>query len=273
MKKEKAIVIIPTYNEEAVIEETITQVFNVSKHISAFEVHILIFDSASRDQTQLKVKALQNQYPYLHLISELQKTGLGSAYLQAMRYAINTLKADLVVEFDADLSHQPRYLIPMLECIKTCDTVVGSRYIVGGSIPKKWGWHRKLFSTLGNIIARTLLTFKYKDFTSGFRISRTSFLQQILPTRFLTNHYAYKLELFWLLHKAKAQIIEFPIQFIDREKGQSKLPKNCVIDSLKVLFILRFKEMKCSFKILLFSVSNMIHSLRMKITKNLLNLS
>ena len=157
MNMKTVVIIIPTYNESLVIEETIHQVFKATS-TSTLSVHVLVFDSCSTDNTQDIVSNLQEIYPQLHLITEPQKTGLGSAYLQAMRYALTHLGADFIVEFDADLSHQPQYLLPIIEKMHTHDVVVASRYVKGGSIPQNWGWHRKLLSKLGNIVARIVLT-------------------------------------------------------------------------------------------------------------------
>ena len=236
---QKVVIIIPTYNEALIIEETVYQVFQSVQRLSHYEVSVLIFDSASQDNTQQIVRDLQSQYSHLHLQTEPQKSGLGSAYHAAMRYAMDELGADIVVEFDADLSHQPKYLVPMLESMEHNDVVVGSRYIKEGSIPKKWGWHRKLLSRLGSIMAQLILTSKYKDFTSGFRATRTTLLRKILPSRFISSDFAYKLELLWLLHINGAKIAEIPIDFIDRSKGKSKLAPNSVIDSMRVLLKLR----------------------------------
>ena len=239
------IIIIPTYNESVVIEETIHQVMAVTDALTGYQIEVLIFDSASTDETQLKVRALSQVYKdKLHLQTEPVKTGLGSAYRQAMAYALHHLKADIVIEFDADLSHQPKYFKSFLHQLKTCDVVVGSRYIKGGSIPGDWGLHRKLLSVLGNYVARMILTKKYKDLTSGFRATRRDALIKALPAQFLSNQYAYKLHLLWALHQSKAVIREVPIDFIDREKGVSKLPANSIIDSLRVILILRFHKVR-----------------------------
>lgn len=242
MTIEKVVIIIPTYNEALVIEDTLTQVFQATSAITAMDIHVLVFDSNSTDTTQAIVSRLQTVYENLHLQTEPQKTGLGAAYLQAMRYALNELAADIIIEFDSDCSHQPKYIAPVLEKLKTVDVVVGSRYIRGGSIPKNWGLHRKFLSGIGNMIARFLLTRKYHDFTSGFRATRRQAALQALPANFLSDHYAYKLEFLWLLHKNQSLIEEYPIEFVDREKGQSKLPRNSIIDSLRVLLTLRFRE-------------------------------
>lgn len=257
MTTEKVVIIIPTYNEAAVIEETLAAIFETTQSIVHADIHVLVFDSASTDNTQGIITRLQATYTNLHLKTEVKKSGLGSAYLQAMHYALDELSADIVFEFDADLSHKPEYIAPILEKIKTCDVVVGSRYTKGGSIPANWGWHRKFLSVLGNYVARIVLTTAYKDFTSGFRATRRHALQKALPAKFLSNQYAYKLHLLWLLHKNKASIREYPIEFVDREKGVSKLPANSVIDSLRVVFTLRFVELKRYLKMCLVGLSGM----------------
>lgn len=240
MATQKVVIIIPTYNEAAVIEETIRAVFDATRSIADMDVHVLIFDSASTDDTPHIVSRLLHSCPKLHLETEPSKSGLGSAYIQAMRYAFEALSADIIMEFDADLSHQPQYIAPMLEQMKTRDVVIGSRYVEGGEIPDDWGWDRKLMSKGGNYIARLILTPRYKDFTSGFRATHRRVLAPVLPKIFFSNHYAYKLHLLWLLHKNKANILEYPIAFIDRKKGVSKLPANTIMDSLRVILKLRF---------------------------------
>ncbi len=258
MRIEKVVIIIPTYNEAAVIQETLEAVFNKTQGIANADIHVLVFDSASTDNTQRIVTDMAAINDKLHLKTELKKSGLGSAYLQAMHHALTVMAADIVFEFDADLSHQPKYIAPMLEKIKAGDVVVGSRYAAGGRIPSNWGWHRKVLSVLGNWVARAVLTPAYKDFTSGFRATRRDALQHVLPARFLSNNYAYKLQLLWLLHKNKSIIYEHPIEFIDREKGTSKLPANSVIDSLRVVFTLRYYELKRYLKMCLVGFSGMM---------------
>jgi dolichol-phosphate mannosyltransferase len=254
----KVIIIIPTYNEALTIENTIFQVFKSCAAIPNKEIHILIFDSASTDDTQKIILDLQINHPNLHLKTEPKKSGLGSAYLQAMRFALSDLSADIIFEFDADLSHQPKYIAPMLEAMETHDVVLGSRYVPGGEIPSDWGWHRKVLSKLGNYIARFILTPKYKDFTTGFRATRRDVLIKILPHKFISNQFAYKLELLWLLHKNKSKIREYPIAFVDRKDGLSKLPTNSIIDALKVIFTLRLRAFKPYFKMCLVGFSGAI---------------
>lgn len=267
MQDEKVVIIIPTYNEALVISDTIHQVFATTAAIPDKKISVLIFDSNSTDNTAVIVQSLQAQYETLHLLSEQQKSGLGSAYWQAMHHAMHDLHADIVVEFDADLSHQPKYLIPMLAAMDQQDVVVGSRYVSGGSIPASWPLHRKFLSIFGNLTARSLLSPKYRDLTSGFRATRCSVLKKLMPQQFLSNQYAYKLHLMWLLHQHKVRVLEIPIEFVDREKGVSKLPKHSIVDSLRVLLMLRLSTLKRYLSMCLVGLLGMVVQL---VTYNLL---
>lgn len=249
MNPEKAVIIIPTYNEALVIADTVHQVFQAVAASTRAQCHILVFDSHSTDSTADQIRQLQTIYPRLHLQTEPTKSGLGMAYHQAMRYACDILQADIILEFDADLSHQPKYILPLIEGLHDNEVVVGSRYIPGGSIPLQWAWHRKCLSYIGNQLARRVLSPRYHDYTSGLRATRASVLRNVLPHAFISKHYAYKLELFWLLHKAGVSILEYPIAFIDRTKGSSKLPANSILDGLRVMMLLRWRGWKKQLKL------------------------
>ena len=241
---QRVIIIIPTYQEQDAIAKTIHAVYKERKSFLKYDLHVLVFDSASKDSTQIIVRALQKQYATLHLQCENIKTGLGSAYAQAMRYALDVLKADYIVEFDADLSHQPQYILPMIKLLDKYDVVVGSRYVRGGSIHANWSYYRRFISKIGNYVARIFITYKYKDLTSGFRATRRDVLNKVLPEQFASNGYAYKLHLMWLLHQSGASIQEYPIEFIDRTEGSSKLPSNTISDSLKTVMLLRYSKLR-----------------------------
>lgn len=276
----KAVIIIPTYNEKENIAEIIGELKKV--FLSApkeFSMHILVVDDSSPDGTADLIKEKMKTMPNLHLFINSQKKGLGAAYIKGMKYAMQTLKADVIFEFDADGSHKPSYIPKMLEEINNgADVVVGSRYVKGGSMPKNWGLNRKIVSYFGNLIARgVLLTFQYHDMTSGFRATKTEFLKKIDLENLLSKQYAYKIHLFYALHKLGAKIVEYPIDFVDRTKGKSKFPKNNVKDSLRVVFTLRYRENQRFIKVCLvgfigafiqFSIFNI---LRLKISPEFAN--
>ncbi len=251
---QKAVIIIPTYNEKDNIESTIEALQAVFKKGPAgFNPHILIVDDTSPDGTADIVRKLQKKYPNLYLFINKEKKGLGAAYIKGFKYAMDKLGADIVFEFDADGSHQPKYVPPMLEQFnKGADVVIGSRYVKGGSMPDDWGFKRKLVSFIGNLVAQTVLfTFQYKDMTSGFRATRTEYLKKVDLDNLLSMQYAYKIHLYYALHKLGAKIVEYPIDFIDRTEGKSKFPKNNVIDSLRVVFTLRWQESQKFLKVCL----------------------
>lgn len=241
----KTVIIIPTYNEKENINSLIETLESVFVKVPAgFKMNILVVDDTSPDGTADIVKGLQKKYSNLHLFINKKKKGLGAAYIKGFKYAMEQLKADIVFEFDADGSHQPKYIPAMLEEInRGADVVVGSRYISGGLMPKDWGIDRKLVSFFGNLMCKlVLLTFQYHDMTSGFRATKTKFLRKIDLDSLLSKQFAYKIHLYYALHKLGAKIVEYPIEFIDRTKGKTKFPKNNIIDSLRVVFTLRWRE-------------------------------
>ncbi|PIS09413.1 glycosyltransferase family 2 protein [Candidatus Beckwithbacteria bacterium CG10_big_fil_rev_8_21_14_0_10_34_10] len=243
----KVVIIIPTYNERENIKNTLKALEEVFPQVEEkYEMHILVVDDSSPDGTGEIVKELMKTKNFVHLFVNKEKAGLGAAYIKGMKYAIEKLQADLVFEFDADGSHQPKYIPGMLkEVTKGADVVVGSRYVPGGSMPKDWGFDRKLISFFGNLMCQSVLfTWQYKDMTSGYRVSKTSFLKRIDLDALLSKQFAYKIHLYYAFHKLKAKIVEFPIAFVDRAKGKTKFPKNNIIDSLRVIFTLRFRESK-----------------------------
>ena len=175
----KAVVIIPTYNEKGNVERIIPAIEEVFKEIKNYEMEILIADDSSPDGTGEIVKGLMDKYKNLHLLVG-QKKGFGAAYLRAMTYAVDELKADVVFEMDADFFHDPKKIPDFLaEIDKGNDFVIGTRYSKGGSIPSNWGIHRKFMSVVGNFIIRTILMrFAIHDWTGGYRAIRKKFLKK-----------------------------------------------------------------------------------------------
>lgn len=246
---EKVVIIIPTYNERNNIGPLLEKLETVFQQITDYDMNVLIFDSNSPDQTADIIKSYQQHHSNIFLQTEEKKSGLGNAYIQAMQYATNTLNADIVFEFDADGSHRPDYLPAMMHAFSTgADVVLGSRYVKGGSIPADWALHRKLLSIFGNLASNIVLSFKIKDFTTGFRGTRTSFLKKINLDALRSKGYAYKIELLWRLYLLHAKIIEYPIQFVDRKVGYSKLPRNNMIESLALIFYLRWERIQSWFR-------------------------
>jgi dolichol-phosphate mannosyltransferase len=235
----KAVIVLPTYNEKENIKKLITLIDKVRKEISNWQIDILVVDSHSPDGTINEVKKLQKEISNLHFL-ETKKEGLGKAYINGFQYAIEKLKAYVIFEMDADLSHDPK-LIPLFlkEIEKGADFVIGSRYIKGGSIPKDWSFDRKLFSVLGNLIIKFgFMKLKITDWTSGFRAIKTWVVKEALS--YLKNYSGYVFQVAFLDYAIKngAKINEVPLNFVDRKWGKSKINSfQYIIQTLIYVFL------------------------------------
>ncbi|MFI5354769.1 MAG: glycosyltransferase, partial [Desulfobaccales bacterium] len=237
----KIVIILPTYNEEDNIRRLIPalwQQFAALKH----EMHVLVADDASPDGTADAVRELMGRYANLHLLTG-EKQGLGAAYIRGMTYALKELGAEAVMEMDADFSHKPEDVPRLLAALDTgADFVIGSRYVPGGSIPENWGRLRQAISRWGNIFARYLAgLYRVKDCTAGFRAIRSSLLQRIDFSSLNVQGYAFQIALLNQAMLNKAVMQEIPVDFIDRQRGVTKLGLADIIEFIINVWWIRFQ--------------------------------
>lgn len=220
----RAVIVVPTYNEVENVKKLIPQIFEEAKKNQNWEIHILIVDSHSNDGTEQAILKLINSYPKLHLL-RMKKEGLGRAYIEGFKAALEKLNPYLLFEMDADLSHNPNDISRFLKEIERgADFVVGSRYIKGGSIPKDWGIHRKLFSILGNLIIRFgFMRLKNTEWTNGYRAIKSWIVKDAFD--YIKNYSGYVFQVAFLDYALKnnARVIEIPVNFKDRKSGISKI--------------------------------------------------
>lgn len=246
MAKPRAIVIIPTYNERTNIQRVVPKLFEVFKKIDTWDMHVLVVDDTSPDKTYDVVKKMQKNNTHLHLVINKKKSGLGGAYLRGMAEAFDELKADLVFEFDADLSHDPTKIPEFLKKIDAgADMVLGSRYIPGGGIPQDWGFHRKFLSVVGNLFIMFVLTdFSIRDWTGGYRALTKKVYEAIHPELHTERFSGYTFQI-GFLHKAVRKgfkIEEVPFVFVDRTEGHSKLGPEYIVNNLAYIMKVRLQE-------------------------------
>lgn len=250
----KIVVVIPTYNEKANLEKLIPLLDIVFKN-SSYDFNVLFVDGNSPDGTFDEIQKLSKTHKYIHGILEEKKSGLGAAYTYAFKYAMEKMKADILVEMDADLQHDPKDLPRLVKPIidDGYDYVIGSRFTKGGSIPKEWNFYRKFLSIGGNIFSKLVLgIFTVNDFTTGFKASRVKgFVDKLPLDTILSAGFAYKIDLLFKMHRLGAKILEIPIDFGLREKGISKMETNNPLDTLKVVILLRVYEKKSFVKFII----------------------
>jgi len=234
---EKALVIVPTYNECENIARVAETVFGLE-----CEFDLLVVDDNSPDGTAAIVKGLQNEYPgRLHLLERDKKNGLGGAYVAGFRWALER-DYEYVFEMDADFSHDPRDLPRFLEAAKDGDLVLGSRYKDGRISVVNWDWKRLVLSYGGNIYARFITGLPVSDATGGFKCFRRAALQALDLDRISASGYSFQIETTYKLWKKGFRIREIPIVFTDRVLGTSKMSGTIISEALFVLIKLRFSK-------------------------------
>ena len=195
----KIVVILPTYNER---ENIVLMIRALQKQFLAVphDMHILVVDDNSPDGTADLVRSEVSAWPNLHMITGT-KQGLGAAYIRGMKYAINELKADAVMEMDSDFSHKPADVPRLLAALdEGADFVIGSRYVPGGKIPDDWSFLTRMNSKWGNVFARYVAgMYKVRDCTAGFRAIRASIINKIDLDELKVQGYAFQIS---LLHEA-----------------------------------------------------------------------
>ena len=207
------------------------------------ELDILIVDDNSPDRTYAKVQELIDSRAYgekLHLIVREKKEGLGKAYIEGFKWCLAREYA-FIIEMDADLSHDPKYLSSFIENIKEYDLVIGSRYVKGGGVVN-WSLLRKFISFGGSTYARTILGISIKDVTGGFKCFRREVLEAIDLDNIMSAGYAFQIEMNYRTILKGFRVKEVPIIFEDRVAGKSKMSKKIFIEALLNVVTLRLHK-------------------------------
>lgn len=228
----KTLVIVPTYNERENISALIEALMNLQQGY-----HVLVVDDNSPDGTAEIVKELSKKYPDVHLLLRAGKEGLGRAYIAGFKWGLER-GYEALVEMDADFSHRPQDLGPLVEKLKDHDFGVGSRYVPGGRTVN-WGLMRKIISRGGSLYSRIILGFQLNDWTGGFNAWRREVLEGIDLDTVKSNGYSFQIELKYKALKKGFRGAESPIVFEDRRVGQSKMSFKIVIEAFYRVWLLR----------------------------------
>ncbi len=229
---EKALVLLPTYNEKENIERIIPEILKQDERLS-----ILVIDDNSPDGTGEIADRIAGENPRVMVLHRKNKEGLGQAYIAGFKWALDR-EYDLVFEMDADFSHDPVFLKDFLEHIKENDIVLGSRYISGVNVVN-WPMMRLLLSYYANVYSRIVTGLPLRDATSGFKCFRREVLEAIDLDDVRSNGYSFQIEMSFRAWKKGFKIKEIPIVFVDRTAGQSKMSKKIIREAVVMVWRLR----------------------------------
>jgi dolichol-phosphate mannosyltransferase len=227
----RAVVCLPTYNEAENVGPIVEAI------LAAAPVDVLVIDDGSPDGTGRLADAIAAREPRVQVLHRAAKEGLGKAYLAGFAWALGR-GYDLVLEMDADFSHDPRYLPTLLDRAGEADLVLGSRNVPGGGTVN-WGAVRKLVSRGGSLYARAILGIPVRDLTGGFKCFRRRVLESIDLGTVECSGYAFQIELTYRAIRKGFRVVEVPIVFVDRRVGHSKMSKRIVLEALRKVWSIR----------------------------------
>jgi len=237
LSRERALVIVPTFNERENIARLIENVLGQDPRLD-----ILVVDDGSPDGTADIVDAIIAVNSRVNILRRPRKMGLGTAYVAGFRWALER-KYDFVFEMDADFSHDPQHLPEFLRAIQSADLVLGSRYREGKVTVVNWPIARLILSYFANVYARRVTGLQVWDATGGFKCFRRSVLESIDLTKVRSNGYAFQIEMSYRASRRGFRIVEIPIVFVDRTEGQSKMSKTIVREAVWMVWRLRWWAM------------------------------
>jgi dolichol-phosphate mannosyltransferase len=226
--------VLPTYNEA----ENLQPFVEAALAKLPASAQVLIVDDDSPDGTGRIADRLAEGNPSVQVLHRRRKEGLGPAYIAGFRRALAE-GAGLVLEMDADFSHDPAYLPRLLEAAERADVVLGSRYVAGGGV-SDWGPMRRAISRGGSAYARRLLGVEVRDLTGGFKCFRREVLETIDLDSIRARGYAFQVEMTYRAIRCGFTVVEVPIVFRDRRVGSSKMDLSIVAEAVWRLPLLRF---------------------------------
>lgn len=226
---------LPTFNE----------ILNVEAMLRALrdavpDCDVLVVDDASPDGTAKKAQEVADELGRINVLEREAKSGLGGAYRAGFTWGLDE-GYDHFVEIDCDFSHDPYALATLLEAAKSYEVVIGSRYVTGGHIPR-WSLARRLLSRGGNQYASVVLGLHVADSTSGYRVYSHSALEKIHYQSVSADGYGFQIEMTYRARRHGASIIEVPISFTDRERGESKMSSAIVVEALGLVTLWALKR-------------------------------
>ncbi|MDS2171884.1 polyprenol monophosphomannose synthase [Nesterenkonia sp. CL21] len=221
----KILTIIPTYNEIEALPITVQRL-----RAAVPESDVLVVDDNSPDGTGQLAERMGHQDPQIHVLHRRAKNGLGGAYIAGFRWGLDQ-GYDVLIELDADGSHQPEQLPDLIAKIDEADLVIGSRWVPGGAVVN-WPFHRELISRAGSLYSRTMLGLGVRDITAGYRVFRRSTLEDVDLGSIESVGYGFQVDMTFRVARQRKTIVEVPITFVERTLGASKMSSDIVVEAM-----------------------------------------
>jgi len=231
----RLVMVVPTYNERDNLEWIVGRLRAAVPHAD-----VLVVDDGSPDGTGEVADRLAAADGQVSVVHRREKAGLGAAYLHGFRVALDR-GYDLIGEMDADGSHQPEQLPRLLDAAREADLVIGSRWVPGGSVVN-WPPSRRLLSVGGNLYARVLLGVPVHDVTAGYRVFRRTTLETIDLASVESAGYIFQTDLAFRTVRAGLRVVEVPIEFVERIRGESKMSRDVAVESLRRITVWGLRE-------------------------------
>ncbi|WP_245642158.1 polyprenol monophosphomannose synthase [Nonomuraea candida] len=243
-REARVAVVVPTYNEAGNLGELAARVLALDLP----NLRLVIVDDDSPDGTgaladDLAKRANEERAERMLVLHRQVKEGIGRAHLAGMRAAL-ARGDEYIVQMDGDLSHRPEYIPHLLGTILATEAgvVIGSRYVVGGSLSTQWGRHRRLLSRFAGLYVNTILHLSVRDPTGGFKIWHRDVLESIDLDAIRSDGYSFQVEMNYRCKRLGRAIVEMPIHFEERNAGSSKISFAVQLESMLTPFALRFSR-------------------------------
>ncbi|HWD75436.1 MAG TPA: polyprenol monophosphomannose synthase [Solirubrobacteraceae bacterium] len=233
--------VIPTYKERENLEKIVGAAGTELERVAPGDYRVLVVDDNSPDGTGAIADALAEAHDWVEVLHRQGKSGLGQAYLAGFTCALDA-GAKLLLEMDADFSHDPQYLPQLIAAAEHADVVLGSRYVPGGGV-RDWGLLRRLISRGGGLYARLILGVDVRDLTGGFKCIRREVLEAIDLPSVRAEGYVFQIEVTYRAILAGFTVREVPIVFVDRTLGSSKMSTTIALEAMLLVPVMKRNAM------------------------------
>ena len=240
----RAVVVVPTYNERENVGPFIERISAVRRSEREVDIEVLFVDDSSPDGTGGAVKEAMGQHQFVHLLTRPEKEGIGRAFLDGFRFALERFDPTVVVQMDGDLQHPPEVVPELIHSVLDgADVAIASRKVEGG---KTVGWSRRriLLSWGANLLARLVLGLDQRDVSSGFKAYSRGMVEELTSRKLSSSSFSYQEETLLVAKRAGKKVVEIPFTFTARKAGKTKFKTADILRFLKAILAMRYKVSK-----------------------------